>query len=57
MIAIGLLGRVFPNDPCDRGSIQGRLLPKTQKMELDAAMLNTQLYKAMIKGKVEQARE
>ena len=30
---------------------------KTQKMVLDAAMLNTQHYKVSIKGKVEQSRE
>ena len=29
----------------DRGSISGRIIPKTQKMVLDAALLNTQHYK------------
>ena len=38
--------------PGDRGSI-----PKTQKMVLDAALLNTQHYKVRIKDKVEQSRE
>ena len=42
---IGLMSRVFANGPGDRGSIPGRVLPKTQKMVLDAAFLNTQLYK------------
>ena len=39
------------------GSIPGRVIPKTQKMVLDAALLNTQYYKVGIKGKVEQSRE
>ena len=30
---------------------------KTQKMVLDASLLNTQQYKVRIKGKVEQSRE
>ena len=30
---------------------------KTQKMVLDATLLNTQHYKVRIKGKVEQSRE
>ena len=41
----------------DLGSILGRVIPKTQKMVLDAALLNTQHYKVRIKGKVEQSRE
>ena len=39
------------------GSIPGRVIPKTQKMVLDAALLSTQHYKVRIKGKVEQSRE
>ena len=31
--------------------------PKTQKMVLDATLLNTQHYKVRIKGKVEPSRE
>ena len=54
---IGLIGRVFANDPGDWGSIPGRVIPKTQKMVLDAALLNTQHYKVRIKGKMEQSRE
>ena len=38
---IGLMSRVFANGPGDRGSIPGRVMPKTQKMVLDAALLNT----------------
>ncbi len=32
--------------------IPGRVIPKTQKMLLDAALLNTQHYKVKIKSKV-----
>ena len=39
--AISLLSRVFTNDPEDWGSIPGRVIPKTQKMVLYAALLNT----------------
>ena len=37
--------------------IPGRVIPKTQKMVLDAVLLSTQHYKVKIKGKVEQSRE
>ena len=36
--------------PGDLGSIPGRVIPKTQKMVLDATLLNTQHYKVRIKG-------
>ena len=49
--------RVLTNGPGDLGSIPGRVIPKTQKMVLDASLLNTQHYKVRIKGKVEQSRE
>ena len=49
--------RVFANDPENRGSIQGRVIAKTQKMVLDASLLNTHHYKVRIKGKVERSRE
>ena len=57
--AIGLMSRGFANGLEDSGSIPGRVIPKTQKMVLDAALLNTQLYKVKIKikGKVEQSRQ
>ena len=48
---------MFANSPGDLGSIPGRVIPKTQKMVLDASLLNTQYYKVRIKGKVEQSRE
>ena len=47
--------KVFANGPGDWGSILGRVIPKTQKMVLDAALLSAQHYKVMIKGKVEQS--
>ena len=46
---------VFANGPRDQGSIPGQVIPKTQKMVLDAALLNTQHYKLRNKGKVEQS--
>ena len=54
---IGLVVRVLANDPGDLGSIPGRVIPKTQKMVLDAPLLNTQHYKVRIKDKVEQSKE
>ena len=51
------MSRVFANDPKDWGSIPGRVIPKTQKMVLEATLLNTQHYKVRIKGKVEQSTE
>ena len=51
------MSRVFANGPGDRGSIPGRVLPKTPKMITEAALLSTQHYKVSIKGKVEYSRE
>ena len=51
------MNRVLANASGDRGSIPGRVIPKTQKMILDAALLNTPQYKVQIKGKVKQSRE
>ena len=51
------MSRVFANSPGDRGSIPGRVIPKTQKIVLDAALLSTQHYKVRIKGKVEHSKE
>ena len=56
-VPIGLISRMFINGPEDRGSIPGRVIPKIQKMLLDAALLSTQHYMVRIKGKVEQSRE
>ena len=57
VLAISLISRVFANGPGDRGSIPAWVIPMTQKMVLDAALLSTQHYKVRIKGKVEQSRE
>ena len=54
---ICIMVRVFANGPGDLGSIPGRVIPKAQKMVLDATLFNTHHYKVMIKGKVEQSRE
>ena len=51
------MSRVFANGPGDRGSIPGRVIPKTKKILLGAAFLNTQHFKVQIKGKAEQSRE
>ena len=51
------MSRVFASGPEDRGSIPGRIIPKTQKLVLDATLLNTQHYKVRIKGKIEQFME
>ena len=42
---ISLISWMFANCPGDKGSILGRVIPKTEKMVFDAALLNTQLYK------------
>ena len=44
--------RVFPIGSGDLGSILGPVISLTQKMVLDASLLNTQHYKVRIKGKV-----
>ncbi len=46
---------MFANSPGDWISIPGRVIPKTHRMVLDAALLNTHHYKVKIKGKVEQS--
>ena len=51
------MSRVFANGSGDLGSIPGQVIPKSQKMVLVTALLNTQHYKVRIKGKVEQSRE
>ena len=47
----------FANSPGGRGSILGRVIPKTQKIQIDAFLLNTLHYKIQIKDKVEQSKE
>ena len=51
------MSRVFANGLREWGSIPGQVIPKTQKMVLDAALLNTWRYKVRIKRKVEQSKE
>ena len=51
------MSRVFANGAEDKGSIPGRVLPKTQKMVLGAALPTPEHYKVTIKGKAEQSRE
>ena len=50
---VGLVYRMFANGPGDRGSIPGRVIPKTLKRVFDTSLLNTQQYKVRIKDKVE----
>ena len=47
---MSLAVRVFANGPVDLGSIPGRVIPKIQKMVLDASLLNTQHYKVRDQG-------
>ena len=54
---ISLMSRVFTNGPGDWGSIPDQVIPKTQKIVLDATLLSTQHYKVITKGKVEQSGE
>ena len=44
--------RVSTNSPEDLSSILGRVIPKIQKIVLDASLLNTQQYKVRIKSKL-----
>ena len=44
LLDIGIMVRMFANGSEDLGSIPGRVIPKTQKMVLDASLLNTQHY-------------
>ena len=50
-VPIGIMFGVFSNGPRDQGSVPGQVIPKTQKMVLDASLLKTQHYKVWIKGK------
>ena len=46
--AIGLIGRVFANGSGDWGSILGPVIPKTQKMVFDSALLKAHHEKARV---------
>ena len=52
-----LIRSVFANGPWDQGSVLGQVIPKTQKLVLDASLLNSQQYTVRIKDKVEQSWE
>ena len=54
---IDIMVRVFSNGLGDLGLIPSQVIPKTQKMVLDAILLNTQHYKVRIKGEVKWSRE
>ena len=45
---------MFASSLGDSGSIASLVIPKTQKMVLGAALLDTKYYKEMVKGKLEQ---
>ena len=49
--------KLIGNDQSNRDSIPGQVMPKTQNIELDVFLLNTQHYKVWIKSKVEQSRK
>ena len=49
------MNRVFAKGPENRASIPGQVIPKTQKMVLDGALLST--HKVKFKIKVEQSWE
>ena len=51
LVTTGIRVRVFVNDPEDRDSILGWVIPKIQKTVLDASLFNTRHYKTPIKGK------
>ena len=45
------------NGPGDQDSIPGWVIPKTQKIVLDTAFVNSQHYTVWTKSKVEQSRK
>ena len=49
--------RVLVSGPGDLGSLPGRVIPKTQKMALDATLFYTQYYKVRIKVKWSNPRK
>ena len=51
------MSRLFANGPGDRALIPDWAIPKTQKIVLDATLLNTQNHEVTIKGKVKQSSE
>ena len=51
------MGTMFADGSGDKVLIQGQVISKTQKMVLDAVLLNTQHDNVWIKGKVARFRE
>ena len=56
-VYIDAINSLFTNGLEDESSLPGQVITKTQKMVLDAALLNIQHCKVRIKGKLEQSRE
>ena len=54
---IGIMVTVFTIGAEDEVSILGQVIPKTQKMVLDASLVNTQHYKVWVKGKWSNSRK
>ena len=48
---IGIIITVFVSGPGDQGSIPHQVILKSQKMVLDASLLDTHHYKVWMKGK------
>ena len=53
----GLAGRVFTNGLGKWATVPSQIMPESQKMVLDASLLNTQHYKIGIKSKVGKSKE
>ena len=50
--------RVFTNSVGDEGSIPGRVIPKTQKMALDASLLNSIMrYGSRVSGAIQEQEQ
>ena len=56
-VCVCVIGLVLARGSGDRGSVPGRVTPQTQKMVRDTTLFNTQYYKVLIKGKVEQTKK
>ena len=54
---IGIMVRVSANHPRNQGSIPGWFIAKTQKMVLEASLLNFQNYKVRFNGKWNNLRK
>ena len=54
--SIDIMIRVFTNDPGDQGSVPDQVIPKTQKMVLDAPCLTLSIirYKSRVSGAIQE---